>query len=224
MFGRRRYGRRGFRGRGIYRKAGFYGRYNKKGGELKFIDKRIVPIIITAAPSGTAFLAAGDTTINQISQGTGESQRIGRKCLITNFMIRGDVHMDADASTTVGAHDVVRLIVFIDHQANGVNANLQGLLEGPTASTNSFKQLEVGTRFKIIWDKTIALNFNASNGATGLEIVRHVEYYAKLALPINFSASTGAAVEIQNNNIVFAGISRHGNCNFDGIVRIRFRG
>ncbi len=62
---------------GQNRTSGFYGRFAKGSGELKFIDLDVNDVVV--AQGGTIQTSG---TINVISQGTTESERIRRKCTI----------------------------------------------------------------------------------------------------------------------------------------------
>ena len=61
---------------GYTRSSGFYGRFAKPNGEMKFHDVDLDDAVIAAGANATA-------SINLIAQGVTESTRVGRKCTIT---------------------------------------------------------------------------------------------------------------------------------------------
>ena len=76
--------------RGFYRKGGYYGKYNRKSRmlkELKFLDDK--PAISSLVVPYTGVSA----NICLVKQGTGESQRIGRKIVARSIFFRGFIEL-----------------------------------------------------------------------------------------------------------------------------------
>jgi len=222
------YNRR-IRQNGFIRRAGFYRESNgftlQHKQELKFLDSAIFadPILTT----GTIF-----ESLNNVSQGTGENQRIGRNIMIKKIMIQGQIHLSLQ-TLLQNSHDVVRIIVYLDKQANGTPAVVSDILE--TANMNSFRNLANSKRFTFLTDKKTTLNSMSS--VTGNEIPPVPQTFATMAvikqwqvfinanIPIEFDSTTGATSEIRSNNIGVLVISRDpSRTRFNFTVRIRFTG
>ncbi len=219
-----RYSRMKRRYRGRYRRTGYYGRYNRAGAtqELKFHD--------TGATD--AVVATGGTVTNSlclIAQGTTEKQRLGRKAFIRSISIRMYVRMpqqrdDAD----INDGEVLRMILFIDHQCNGANANVLDILE--TAVSSSHYNLVNKGRFTILWDKVVTINTpNSSTDGTNTVSLpawhKYLRYYKKLNVPIEYNDTTGAITEIRSNNIAFLYIAHNGVVGIPtSTIRLRFDG
>ncbi len=229
--GRRRAPARRGRYAGYMRKSGFYGRYkgamsNMQGpGELKFHDIGVVDAVVA-----TAGAIANAGSINLIGQGTTESTRIGRKCTLRSIAWHWDVTLPAVIDTASPAlSDVCRIILYLDKQANGATAAVTDILE--TADWLSFNNLANKSRFRILYDKRVTLNYStlgphafaADNYDQG-EVVRYGQVFKKFNIPLEFSgtAAPAAMTEVRSNNLGVLTISRSGVCAFDSDLRLRF--
>ncbi len=201
------------------RQAGFYGRYSGRNAELKFHDVDLDDAVVGTGGTVTP-------TVNIIVQGITESQRIGRKCTLRAYQWRYVLTLpEQDAVVTPETGDSIRIIVFIDKQANGATAAVLDILE--TASILSFRNLSNSGRFSFLCDKLHNINFAglASDGAgvVSQALVNHeYTFYSKLELPIEFSGTTGAIGEIRSNNIGVLLLSQQGRVTFNSKIRLRF--
>ena len=95
----------------------------KGGPEKKFLN---IDITGETIPIGSVHLnksgVAGETiTLNDIPQGTGESQRIGRKCTITKILARLEFKFLSDVeatnpNATSRTFDTIRIMLYWDKQ------------------------------------------------------------------------------------------------------------
>ncbi len=206
------------------RVGGYYGRYGiTKGsgtpGELKFHDVDL----------DDAAIATGGTvtpSICLIPQGVTEITRVGRKCTIRNINWRYNVSIqEQDAGADPRNGDTVRVILYLDKQANGATAAVTDILE--SADFQSFNNLSNSGRFRTLYDKTHTLNYLtlASDNAgvvSSAEVTRDVMVFKKCGFPIEYSSTTGAITEIRSNNIGVLLISRTGASGFASKFRLRF--
>ncbi len=201
------------------RVGGFYGRYSGAGAELKFHDVDLDDAVVATGGTVTA-------TVNIIAQGVTESERIGRKCTIKSINWKYRVDMpEIDAVATPNTAEEVRVILFIDKQANGATAAITDLLE--TAHVQSFRNLANSGRFVFLLDKLHVLNWRtlASDNAgvvSSAEVVTEHTFFKKCNLPIEFSSTTGAIGEIRSNNIGVCLVSKSGTGGFLSKIRLRF--
>ncbi len=221
-FASRRRARRTFR-RGFDRTGGFFGRFRGRralngnvGAELKFHDVDIDQAAI--ATGGTVFITAVG-----IAQGTGESERIGRKVTIRSINWRMNILLPNAANLT-STNDEVRVILFLDKQANGATATVTGILE--SANYQSFNNLANKSRFRTLMDRVYDMNAQAgagdgtANDAAG--VVMHDALFKKVNIPIEFDSTAGAITEIRSNNIGVLLISKSARCTLDSKMRMRF--
>lgn len=204
---------------GYYRRSGYYGRFSAPSGELKFHDLDIDDA--TVAANGTI---AEDSCVG-IAQGTGESQRIGRKVTIRSLFWRYHLQLPTiNAGTSTAVSDVVRVVVYQDSQTNGAAAAVTDILE--TDNYQSFNNLANSGRFKILYDKQHVLNYTAlgSDGTTmdAASNMRTGSFYKKCNIPIEYSSTTGAITELRTNNIGVLLLSRNGVCEFESKMRLRY--
>lgn len=199
------------------RSSGFYGRFSGKSTELKFFDTTITDAEVSNG--GTIF-----PSWNLIPQGVTESQRVGRKCTIRRIGFRYTTGLPAitNAQNSVEG-ETVRVIVFLDRQANGTAATVTDILE--TAQYNSFNNLANSSRFRIMYDKRHDMNYFNTQTSGGQDIDGtniSGSFFANVNLPIEFSSTTGVIGEIRSNNIGLLLISDSQQGYLEGRVRVRF--
>lgn len=207
--------------RGYIRRAGYYGRFSQPGGEWKFFDTSSSP----GAISSTAQIV--EDSINEVVQGVKENERIGRKCVIRSINFRYQVTLpekNDEASPVAG--DLIRVVMYVDKQANGATAAGSDILQTNT-NIQSFNNLSNSNRFRILYDKVHQINYttlaaDALNNFEHAEVVQHHAFYKKCNIPIEFNSTTGAITEIRSNNVGIMCISKNGIATFLGNTRIRF--
>lgn len=191
--------------------------YQSKG-ELKFFDT--VRATETIATTGTIL----NTSLNLIAEGTGEQNRVGRKCTVESVHLKGQVQLPAATSPTT---DRVRLITILDKQANGGAAAVTDYLE--TADINSFRNLTELGRFTLLNDQTCDVNTRAGAGDSAMSDIyapesKTIRVNKRLQIPLEFSASLGIISELRSNNIFVIALSQTGQATVSYTARIRFRG
>ncbi len=184
--------------------------------ELKFHDIDLDDAVIAAAGTIT-------DSINKIGQGVTETTRVGRKCTIRNIGWRFNLDLpESTASASTG--DVVRVMMYVDKQANGATANITDILE--SANYQSFNNLSNKNRFRTLMDRTYDLVAAAGGGDGTTEDYGRVNisdtFFKKVNIPIEYNSTAGAITEITSNNIGVLLISLSGKAGFDSKVRLRF--
>ncbi len=204
---------------GVDRTGGFYGRYSGRDSELKFHDVDLDDAVVAAGGAITE-------TINIIGQGVTESTRVGRKCTIKSVNWKFRVSLpEVDAQGTPTSGDTIRVILYIDKQANGAAAAITDVLE--SADWQSFRNLSNSGRFNVLMDKTYDVNYLtlASDGAgvvSSANVNREKSFYKKCNIPIEFNSTTGAMGEIRSNNLGVLLISAAGVGGLVSKFRLRF--
>lgn len=202
---------------GRNRTGGYYGRYNgRPGDELKFHDVDLTDAVIATGGVITP-------SINLIAEGPGENERLGRKCTITKIGWRYRLTLPSTATETAMA-DTVRVILYLDKQANGATA-VAGTAAGILASTSflAFNNLANTSRFTILMDRMHTMN-STSQDAASAEVNRNYSFYKNCNIPLEFSADTADIVNIRSNNIGVLLVCSGGFIGIDSKFRLRFRG
>ncbi len=205
--------------RGFTRQAGFFGRF-RPGGELKFHDLDINDSAIAAGVT-----VAEDSCVT-IAQGVTEVQRIGRKCTIRNIGWRFNISLVSqvdEADPPKG--DVVRILLYLDKQANGAAATSTQILE--SADYQSFNNLANKSRFRTLMDRTYTIDHilaqtDGTNTGAYAETNIADSFFKKVNLPIEYDSTTGAITEVRSNNIGVLTISKNGTATFESKMRLRF--
>lgn len=189
---------------------------HRPGSELKFLDDELVAK--ATIPTTGAIITE---TFNHIAQGTGESQRIGRKATLTSIHLKGYIRLEA-ATHEDNSTDRVRVMVVQDKQANGAAATVAQVLE--SQDINSFRNLENTSRFHVLYDKTSALNSSASISTYTGAMSRSLAINIRRNIDIEYSGTSGAIAEQRSNNVFLIAISESGNSSIFYHTRTRFRG
>ncbi len=184
--------------------------------ELKFFDLDL----------DDALIASGGTitdSINKIPQGVTEITRVGRKCTIRQINWRFDLQLPTQTGASAGT-DTVRVLMYLDKQANGATAAITDILE--SADFQSFNNLSNKRRFRTLMDRTYAINAEAGGGdGTNEDYAANTltdSFYKKVNITIEFNSTAGAITEISSNNIGVLLISRSGLVAFSSKIRLRF--
>lgn len=241
------YGRRNFKRfrPGYNRRTGYYARNKARrfgGLSLRRVESKFYDVVLsdtTIGAPGQFFtkVSAGPEvltfSLNDIPQGTGESQRIGRKCTITKIHMRLNFEFLAvetpDLVQASNAHETIRFMLIWDKQCNGTAGASLDVVE--TNVYNSYRNLANSKRFVILYDMLRTFNTTAvaeGNGTTkaSRRVIRdyQVNVTKKLWIPIEFDGTTGDITEIKSNNIQTLCWSKHGGRMLlnDSQVRIRF--
>lgn len=169
--------------------------FRMASSELKFFDTTLSNTNVTT--SGVI----SNSSLCLIPQGTGESTRIGRKCVVKSLHLKGMVTLRQSSNGSQCA-DRFRMIVYQDKQANGLTAGVTDILE--TATLDSFRNLSNVGRFNVLSDKVFAMNPSAAEGNAAVNICERI-YNLSLNktcnIPLEFSGITGALTELRSNNI-----------------------
>jgi len=186
--------------------------------EVKFYDETNTNGFAPANLAGTIW----SSSLVNIPEGTEPSQRIGRKVHITGiglsyFMILGATAVAADTS------DNLRIILYQDRQANGAAA-IPGVIIEPPVTLLAYRNLIQQNRFKILSDKTYALNMTTGTGVTNdfgsWSKVERV--FVRVNEPVHFSNSTGNDAAIASVNFGILVISSNAAATMTIQSRVRY--
>ena len=191
--------------------------YKLPSGELKFFDvKHSVNPIQDAQQLGVC--------LNNIAQGVGESERVGRKVIVRSIHCRLYINL-AGTSDVDDTDEVIRVVAFLDKQTNGLAVYSDAVMKN--TEYNVFRNMNNTDRFRVLWDKTIPMNAQsgAYNGATDKfgSTGKWLYFNKKVNIPIEFSGSTGQTIEIRSNSLNFYLTAKSGgNCSYRADWRIRY--
>ncbi len=194
------------------------GKVWKPTAELKFHDLTTVDAVVAAGHSIMTLSA------NLIAQGTTEIERLGRRCVIRQIHWKWRITLPTDASGALSVGDSVRLLLYVDRQANGATASSSDILE--VNDIHSFNNLANSGRFRTLMDRTYTLNASAGAGDGAVNDTAQTriigEFHKKVNIKIEFSGVTGAITEVRSNNIGIMLVGQTGVAAFQGRMRLRF--
>lgn len=204
---------------GADRVGGFYGRFAGPNAEMKFHD---VQTILNPTTTGGTIT----NSVNLITQGTGESERIGRKCVLKHISWKYRISLPSVNAIAPANGDTVRIIVYCDKQANGAAAGVTDILD--SAGEQSFYNLANQNRFRILMDRVQNIDYTTMTFHSGAALFNQANVQASrsfnkvLNIPIEFSGVGGNMNEIRSNNVGFLIISNNGLAQVNAEMRIRF--
>ncbi len=184
----------------------------------------------------TSIAAAGQIWLNgdseasllRIPTGDGATTRDGRKIIIKQIGWRYNVELAAQTASATTS-DVVRVILYLDKQANGAAAAVTDILQDD--DYQSFNNLANKGRFRILMDRKYDMVAQAGggNGTTEDygEYVVSDTFFKKCNIEVmyNETASTGALATLRSANLGVLFLSKTGTLTlFRSKMRIRFIG
>lgn len=187
---------------GLYRK--------KPSEEVKFLDGNLPSQTIGGA--GTDIIVqptlpgvGPNTTLLQIPQGTGMSQRIGKRVTLKSI----DMKIYVENATTAGAvASQFAWALVLDKQCNGSLPNNSAVFAGPGTTSGSHKlalcrpEMENSLRFRILKRGVVSFP-NPGNGASGdQKFPKLIQFHKKLNLTLDYNGTTGDLSELRSNNLI----------------------
>jgi len=208
-------GKKAKTGAGYVRTGGFYGRFAGRGSELKFFDTALSFLV----DSTGEVPATGQLSL--IAQGTTESNRIGKKCVIRSITIKANVVFIPAAATVCS--DNYAIFVVLDKQTNGAAAAVSDVFTG-SSLPSALHNLANSQRFVVL--KKIIRSIGAQAGVSAAYNNSHqlINFTKKCNIPLELSGTTGVITELRSNNIfLMAGsASQDDLITISGNCRLRF--
>lgn len=183
--------------------------------EVKYFDSNFGSVGVPAGPASLI-----DATIINIVNGTGPSDRVGRRIRVVGI----------DYSTSVillagNANDVIQFDIWQDRQSNGntaAPAELYTAIAG-AQGTCQFPYLPNEKRFKRLIKRTVSFNSQNVVGGVALQMAEKVEGHIKCNFTVEYNASTGNVTDIVTNNVFTSWSSNIGACQTATVAcRIRY--
>lgn len=178
--------------------------------ELKYID------FASTDPVPTGFGLASVQSLNDVPNGTGKNDRIGRKIVVRSVQMTGFLRVKPDGD------DAVRIIIGVDKQNNGSGTGSAEFLDDTLAGIHApvaFRNLTNSNRFQMLHDKLFAMNLGAQGQAATRVIPK---FFKKCYIPIEFDGEDGIISEIQSNNIFLHYVSVRDLTSFTFSIRLRY--
>ncbi len=186
--------------------------------ELHFNDLATGPTVISATGN---IINAG---LELIRIGTDEIDRIGSNITLKSIAVRMQMRLPV-VNSAEGQDDVIRVMLVVNHQTNGVQATVAQVLE--SADHLSFNNLALQDRFTVLMDKYYPLSHTAGgpNSATttkwcGFSVMD--TYFKKLNMSVDYNADTGAIGDLQGASLFFLVVSVIALGTFEAEIRLRF--
>lgn len=207
-------GQRGGAVPGYTRTVGAYRRSLPSSNEKKYFETGLASV---------ADLSAGliVPSLNLIPQGTTDKTRIGNKVTIRNINMRFVASIDNQTAITM-ANGILRVILYVDKQANGAAATVADLIS--VANVTGFRNMDQVDRFTILKDKVYTIEPKCANATSTSTADRMYKISKKVNIPVHFSSTTGAITEVRSNNIGILLFGNFNSVNFaqTGLARIKF--
>ena len=160
----------------------------------------------------------------KIAAGTGESQRVGREIVVQ--CIEMNMHCSMASQGDMTSTDQLRVLVYVDNNANGATATVTDILE--STSWLAFYNRANDERFDILLDEFITFNPRAAagDGTTNASHTTSIlqRYKLNTQLKVLYSGTAGLLTEIASTNIGVLAITNNGLANTETVARVTFNG
>ncbi len=187
-FGARRAGRRKYRRGGRFKNGGRRSRRSCLMGTHP--EKKFKDTTFATAPSTAGAISS---PLSTIAQGVEEFERVGRKAIITDILVKGHLACAAVAGGTGGSNRI-RIDLVQDMQPNKAVFAVTDYLE--TADINSYKNLAQAKRFKTLYSHVWTINAKAGGGDGTTNWISGtfipVNINVKCCIDMEYSLATGA--------------------------------
>lgn len=186
--------------------------------ELKFSDN--ATSFAVALQNGSVF-----TALNLVEQGIEQTMRTGMKFNIKSISVNGEFVMQQRTGTS--ASNALRIIIFIDHQANGAVPAESDVLQ---QATNVYAQhdAENAHRFTFLHDKVYVINASshAWNGSAMVsqETRKAFSIFKRVNVPIYYDNAASAITGVTQNNVLLMVYKESAVplVDFRAVTRVRF--
>lgn len=181
--------------------------------EQKWVEERITGVV----PQATAVPRV--TCLNDLSQGTSASNRVGNKILMKALQIEGIFFLSPTADS-----DIYRFIVVLDHECFGASCTFSQYVQGgPSQQVYSLPSMETvgkGRRFTTLMDKSMVIDRQDSPAAGGASVFRTFSVVIPLSSSASYSGNTGTISDIVRNSLCVIEASAGGRVNSEWQARL----
>lgn len=211
-YGGKRYVRRGMRPRYVKKRsvigefANGYRTAQKALSMVKWVKglinvekKQIDTTIIAPSTAIPVAGAASAIILTACAQGDTDETRNGNKYKLASCSVKVNLFRLAVAGST--ANPCVRLIIFNDKNSNGVAPTLAELLDA-SSIIGRYNSDNVGSRFKILYDKRYSFGWLNSTTNTGAGMMStNDSFYKKVMWHVKFDGTTAAQGDCVSGHI-----------------------
>jgi hypothetical protein len=203
--------------------------------EVKYLDTTMATTTISNNTwSGGEYDPAANC-LNAPTQGTGESNREGRRIRINKIQLRGRINRPlAQDQNDCRNSGVVRVAIVLDTQTNGAQLNAEEVYDDDAGEAGDdiygFRNLEYTRRYKVLWSDIYTMHDICAfpDGANTASIVGNC-HIIDVHLPCNivteFKANAGSVADIVDNSIHVIACSTHVSADtLEYVARVRFVG
>lgn len=186
--------------------------------EIKFYDSTFGAVGIPAGPASII----DPTVVSGIVNGTGPSDRIGRRIKVIKVDFSFTIVLNGAAALLNS--DAVRYDMWLDRQCNGLSPTSTELYTAAaTSGTTQFPNLFNEKRFKRLYTNVHQFNPQSSIGAASANVGMKIEGSFAPNCIIEFDASTGAVSDLTSNNLFQCWSSDSGFCVVNtGFTRVHY--
>lgn len=186
--------------------------------EIKFNDTVFAAVGIPAGPASLI----DSTVVAEIINGTGPSDRIGRRIRVVKVDYSFTIVLNGAAALL--NTDAVRYDMWLDRQCNGVAPGPAELYTtAATNGTTQFPNLFNEKRFKRVYTKVHQFSAASAIGAASANVGLKIEGSFRPNCIIEFDATTGNITDLTSNNLFQCWSSDSGFCVVNtGLTRIHY--
>jgi len=163
--------------------------------ELKWLDTVLAPTVL--ANTDMALISS----VNLMQQGSGESDRVGKRVRLKQIFVRGNIVLDEPGSVS---SSMFSLFVILDKQANGLNPDAATVFNPLYPPAQVMLNMENAQRFVVL--KAFTRELASMTYNSGLEVYSYrnfpFEFVINCDIPIDFAeADPTVLASVRSNNV-----------------------
>lgn len=208
------------------------------GIENKFVDQEKTGTAVVSTLASAEVDPATNNCLNAVAQGDGESQRDGRKYIITGVHVRGSLYrQNRNNQAEVGDANFATVALVLDTQTNGTQLSSEDVFTVPGSGSPAlcFNNLKYSQRFRVLWKKTMVVpaGYPSWNGVAdqletgGTAVTFSID--KDLHIDVNCTGTGATVADIADNSLHMIAFADTSGANDNGIeliynARVRFVG
>jgi len=193
------------------------------GMELKFLDtSRAVSFTAPTDAAGGEMDPTTMNCLNGVGQGSGESQRVGKKYTIKSIHLTGRVGYTAAADQAdILAPGNLFVALVLDMQTNGAQLNSEDVFTNPLGTAGGapipLRDMERSTRYKVlkVWklSRPTVVTAGTDGTNTNSQVPAPVlfEMYKKCNIPVECIGDNDTVADINDNSLHLIGYASSTN-------------
>lgn len=136
--------------------------------------------------------------LNPIAQGDDDDQRTSDSIAMKSLEIK----FDFTTAAAIDSAAIIRYIIILDKQTNGVVANTATIFNTDNSTVSSYDNVFVPRRYKILADQTFSMNEFAANASVVSKKTVRRKFHYKSGLKIRYKGTAAGVGNVMSGSVL----------------------